>query len=195
MDHHRDPMPMVVAITLDARLMWNSDNVALKRAGSTTTISTRKMNTNIISKIGRITARLAIPRLGIFDGIATSASSGRIHFEPSLDEMDRLRLEDQISFISRSEEDRRNHIRAAPIHRRGTAVLNGRTFEVSIVDVSQSGLLISVPNREDISIGSKIEVGPWKGRVIRVQHRTAAIRLDEIQGRDVFIGFPPAYRR
>ncbi|MFX6023639.1 hypothetical protein ABTF26_21625, partial [Acinetobacter baumannii] len=57
MDHHRDPMPMVVAITLDARLMWNSDNVALKRAGSTTTISTRKMNTNIISKIGRITAR------------------------------------------------------------------------------------------------------------------------------------------
>lgn len=187
--------PATLDACLTARIIRVVNGVPLKHEGQTSTLSAKRVRTNIPYNFEEQQARLVLPRLGIFDGTAKAGPQRRLDFFPLLQPGEQKRLNEQIHYLAlKPGPDRRRHSRIAPIHRSGLSCIKGKAQPTKIIDLSQGGLFVEFEKEGLVSIGEMLTVGPWAGEVLRADGQTAAIRLNTIQDRSIFIGFPEKFR-
>lgn len=103
----------------------------------------------------------------------------------------RERLADQLTWLANRHalglpEDRR-HERIRPRHIRTTLILSGgREVLATIIDVSQSGVALTLSRPVDITIGAPVTVGATPGRIVRVLNEGVAIEFSRVIPSEAF---------
>ena len=141
-------------------------------------------------KLGeRIIAYLT--QIGRLEGRVVRDFPGGFAIAMKLPALKRERLADQLTWLANRQdlgmpEDRR-HERVRPTRARTTLILpTGREVIATIVDVSQSGVALTLASPVAPPVGTPVTVGATKGRVVRMFPNGLAIEFQRIIPSDEF---------
>jgi len=126
-----------------------------------------------------------LTQIGRVEGRVVREFPGGFAISMKLPAMKRERLADQLTWLANRQdlgmpEDRR-HERIRPLRARTTLILpTGREVIATIVDVSQSGVALTLASPVAPPVGTPVTVGATKGRVARLFPNGLAIEFDRI---------------
>ena len=131
----------------------------------------------------RIIAYLA--HVGRVEGRAVREFPGGFAIAMKAPAMKRERLADQLTWLANRQElgmpEDRRHERIKPRRSRTTLILpTGREVIASIVDISQSGVALSLASPVAPPVGTPVTVGAVKGRVVRLLAHGLAVEFARI---------------
>jgi hypothetical protein len=131
----------------------------------------------------RIIAYLA--HIGRVEGRVIRELPGGFAISMKAPAMKRERLADQLTWLANRQElgmaEDRRHERIKPRRSRTTLILpTGREVIASIVDVSQSGVALTLASPVAPPIGTPVTVGVYKGRVVRMFTHGLAVEFARI---------------
>jgi hypothetical protein len=131
----------------------------------------------------RIVAYLS--HIGRVEGRVVREFQGGFAIAMKLPALKRDKLADQLTWLANRHElgmpEDRRHDRIRPRRTRTTLILpTGREVIASIVDVSQSGVALSLASPVAPPVGTPVTVGTTKGRVVRVFAQGLAVEFARV---------------
>ena len=131
----------------------------------------------------RIIAYLA--HIGRVEGRVVRDFSGGFAIAMKMPPLKRERLADQLTWLANRQElgmpEDRRHDRIRPRKARTTLILpTGREILASVVDVSQSGVAVSLASPVSPPVGTPVTIGTTKGRVVRLFNNGLAVEFVRI---------------
>jgi hypothetical protein len=126
-----------------------------------------------------------LDHVGRIEGRVAREFQGGFAIAMKLPALKRERLADQLTWLANRQElgmpEDRRHDRIRPRKSRTTLILpTGREVMASIVDVSQSGVAISLATPVAPPVGTPVTVGVTKGRVVRLFANGLAVEFTRI---------------
>lgn len=133
-----------------------------------------------------------IDHIGRIEGeVLSLGSKGRFVISVNATERKREKLAAQLTWIANKHElglpEDRRHERLAPRNNRSEIVLDdGRAYPCRIIDLSLSGAAIEISVRP--AIGTAVQLGNMRGRVVRHFQEGVAIEFSALQTRESLSG-------
>ncbi len=126
-----------------------------------------------------------LDHVGRIEGRVAREFQGGFAIAMKLPALKRERLADQLTWLANRQElgmpEDRRHERIRPRKSRTTLILpTGREVMASIVDVSQSGVAVSLASPVAPPVGTPVTVGATKGRVVRIFANGLAVEFTRI---------------
>jgi hypothetical protein len=126
-----------------------------------------------------------LDQLGRLEGKVVREFEGGFAIAMKLPPSKRERLADQLTWLANRHslglpEDRR-HERIRPSHSRTTLIFpHGREVPATIVDLSQSGVALSLSSPVTTTVGMAVTVGSTQGRIVRLLQNGVAVEFSRV---------------